>query len=174
MYFLLKHPSTYQKLVKELDSAQVPNGPIPYAHTSELPYLNAVIREAIRLHPAVSMMLERVVPPGGLRLDDGRGIPAGTVVGINPWVVNRDFGVFGDDADSFRPERWLQDEDEGREDFEVRLKEMRAADFSFGAGNRGCIGRNLAMMEMLKALSTLLLRYQVSFYFNWLFVVKWC
>ena len=58
---------------------------------------NAVVREAMRLHPGIGMALERVVPAGGLPLKDGRVVPPGTVVGLNPWVIHRDRGVYGED-----------------------------------------------------------------------------
>lgn len=59
------------------------------------------------MHPAVGMLLERVVPSSGTFLA-GHRFPAGTVVGINPWVAARDKAVYGDDADIFRPERWIE------------------------------------------------------------------
>ena len=86
MYFLLKNPEECDKLIAELEKAQMPQ-PIPYSKAATLPYLDAVIRESMRLYPAVAMMLERVVPDGALTLPDGRSIPVGTVVGINPWVI---------------------------------------------------------------------------------------
>lgn len=59
------------------------------------------------MHPAVGLLLERVVPQGGARLGDA-WLSEGTVVGINPWVASRDKTVYGPDADVFRPERWLE------------------------------------------------------------------
>lgn len=59
------------------------------------------------IHPAVGLLLERVVPPGGANIA-GLWLPEGTVIGMNPWVAARDRTVYGDDADTFRPERWLQ------------------------------------------------------------------
>lgn len=58
------------------------------------------------MHPAVGLLLERVVPPGGTDIA-GMFLPEGTVVGMNPWVAARDESVYGDDAYTFRPERWL-------------------------------------------------------------------
>lgn len=64
------------------------------------------------MYPVVGTPFDRVVPKGGDILS-GYFVPEGTVVGISGWVTQRDKGVFGDDADSFRPERWL-DVDEKR------------------------------------------------------------
>lgn len=66
----------------------------------------------MRMHPGVQYPLERIVPSGGARLC-GFEIPAGTIVGMNAAVVHRNQDVFGADANEFRPERWL-DEDEER------------------------------------------------------------
>lgn len=145
----------------ELDAAQLPD-PIPYSKASTLSYLDAVIHESMRMYPAVAMMLERVVPEGGLTLSDGRGIPAGTIVGINPWVIGYTSDVFGTDLDSFLPERWLKTERETEDEYQERRGAMRNADLSFGAGNRICIGKNMANVEMYKIVPTLLKKYKVS------------
>lgn len=160
-YFLMKNPKKYSKLVTELDAAQLPQ-PVPYSVASKSPYLDAVVRESMRLYPAVAMMLERVVPEGGLTLSDGRELPAGTTVGINPWVIGHTSEVFGTDLDTFLPERWLKAEDEDDDEYKERLQAMKSADLSFGAGNRICIGKNMALVEMYKIIPTLLLRYNVS------------
>jgi hypothetical protein len=60
----------------------------------------------MRRHSAVSFPLERVVPEGGAEICSAM-LPSGTVVGINPVVIHHDTSIYGDDAASFRPERWL-------------------------------------------------------------------
>jgi len=60
-------------------------------------------------------------------------LPGGTVVGINAWVVQRDRSVYGEDADEYRPERWLEAGEE-------ELKGMERAFLAFGMGMRMCIG----------------------------------
>lgn len=59
------------------------------------------------MHPGVQYPLERIVPQGGVALC-GEYLPAGTVVGVNAAVIHRNKGIFGEDADDFRPERWDQ------------------------------------------------------------------
>lgn len=116
----------------------------------------------MRMHPVVSGILERIVPAGGLTLSDGRVIAPGTKVGINPWVLNRNKDVYGEDADVFRPERRLRGEGENEEMYEARLKTMKAIDFTFGAGRRVCVGSNMATVEIHKLTSTLFSRFDVS------------
>ena len=106
------------------------------------------------MHPALGLVLERVVPASGLQLRDTKKtfLPPGTVVGINPWVLHRDTRIFGDDAHSWNPERWL-DKDE------VKVKRMEHHLMTFGAGKRTCLGRNIANLEMHKLVAALLIRY---------------
>jgi len=79
-----------------------------------MPYLQAVMKEAMRMHPAVGVSMPRYVPSGGAEID-GRWYPAGTVVGVNAWVIHRNKEVFGEDADAFRPERWLESDSKAKE-----------------------------------------------------------
>lgn len=72
-----------------------------------MPYFQACMREALRMHPAVGQLLERIVPAEGATVS-GHFLPGGTIVGMNPWVAARDNSVYGMDACEFRPERWLE------------------------------------------------------------------
>lgn len=65
----------------------------------------------MRIHPPTGFILERVVPDGGVTLG-GTYLPKGTIVGVNSWVIHYNKQVFGDDVDVFRPERWLEDDQE--------------------------------------------------------------
>ena len=166
-YLVLRHPRVHERLVSELRSASPPlPSPVPHTMTSSpsrLQYLNAVVLESTRLHPSLGLILERVVPPGaGLRLADGNVLPPGTIVGMNPHVVQRDKAIFGPDPEVFRPERWLRNEAETEGSWETRKKRMRDADLSFGAGNRACIGKELALMELKKTVATLFKDFDVS------------
>ncbi|CAG8980606.1 hypothetical protein HYALB_00013761, partial [Hymenoscyphus albidus] len=126
------------------------------------PSLQAVIKEALRIHPPVGQTLERIVPAQGLGLPDGRVIPSGTIVGMNPWVVTRNKEIHGEDVEVFRPERWLKSEDESEDTAEARLKILKDVDFIFGGGNRVCTGKNLALTEMSKVTATLFGRYEME------------
>lgn len=162
VYALLKNPGKAQKLHEELDEANV-SLPARWKDISKLPYLDAVIRESQRLYPSLGLMLEREVPKDGLTLPDGRYIPEGTKVGINPSVVNMDIRVFGDDVVAFRPERWFRKEGEDDQCFAHRLRRMQeTADFMFGAGSRVCMGKYFAKMEMYKLIATLYSAFDVS------------
>ena len=84
MYHLLKNPSSLSKLTKEIDSAAVEGRISKYVTWREsrtLPYLEACVNEATRLHPPFALPFERVVPANGLEVD-GYSIPPGTIVGM--------------------------------------------------------------------------------------------
>lgn len=201
-YYLLTNPSTLDKLLAELSAAQEAatlSLPVPtYHETQHLPYLNACIREALRLNPALSLPLERVVPPEGLTLNHASltshkpiTLQPGTIVGINPYVQHRDPSIFGTDAESWRPERWLpssssqtpkpkpkaahdlKSEDETSE--EEAIKRMDHALLVFGAGKRSCLGKNIAMLELSKVVPAVLLRFRLELVDakRWRVVNKW-
>lgn len=70
-----------------------------------------MINETLRMHANTGLILERIVPEGGTTID-GHTIPVGTVIGVNAWVIHRNKKVFGEDVDVFRPERWLEADEE--------------------------------------------------------------
>lgn len=165
LYYTMKDERVLNKLCQELrDVANVGriSMPVSWKQSQELPYLDAVIKEAPRLHPAVGLMLERVVPDGGLQLPNGPLLQQGTIVGANPWIIHR-HSVFGDKVEDFIPERWLQWEDESEEEFHERRQQMVRATLTFGAGPRICIGKNISLLEIYKLIPSLLLTYDVRF-----------
>lgn len=144
-YYLCRNPKTHAQLsheIREADAAGLLSPIATYAQAASLPYLSAIINEAFRIHPPVGLILERHVPAGGETIS-GIHLPEGTVVGINAWVLHRNKEIFGKDAHCFRPERWIECDPE-------QLKEMRRNLFTFGAGSRACIGRNIALFEIFK------------------------
>lgn len=84
MYYLLKNLSSLSKLKKEIDDA-VAEGRISkyvtWKESQTLPYLEACVNEATRMHPPFALPFERVVPTSGLEVD-GYFIPPGTRVGM--------------------------------------------------------------------------------------------
>ena len=155
IYHLLKHPSSYARLCDEVRSNL--RLPVSFAEANELPFLRAVIREAMRLHPSVGQILGRIVPAGGATIG-GHFIKAGAEVGMSPWVLHRDPSVFPD-PDAFRPERWILGEGTKSED---DLRVMNRSFFAFGYGTHTCSGRHISIMEITKIIPTLLLKYDLN------------
>ena len=163
VYLLLKNPAKLQRLMQELREHDL-SYPVTWKESQQLPYLIAVVHEALRLHSAVGLSLERKVPDTGLQMPDGTTLPAGTLVGMNAWVVHRTPAVYGDDADVFRPERWLRAEGEEEASFERRLTAMKKADMAFGytGSKRVCLGRNISYLEIYKLIPTLFLEFDLT------------
>ncbi|KKK17042.1 hypothetical protein AOCH_004422 [Aspergillus ochraceoroseus] len=101
----------------------------------DLPYMNRVITEALRLYPAVPSALPRVVPEKGATMA-GYWIPGGATVSTQLYTLHRDPEVF-ENPERFDPSRW-----------EEPSKNMKDAFMPFGAGSRNCIGLHLARMEL--------------------------
>jgi cytochrome P450 len=87
----------------------------------------------------------------------GRYVPGGTEIGANPYVVHRDTKIFGEDADVFRPERWLL---EGGQ--EEKVREMEKYLMTFGYGTRVCLGKNIAQLETQKLCCQLLRDFEIE------------
>ncbi|KAF4340980.1 cytochrome P450 monooxygenase oxidoreductase, partial [Fusarium beomiforme] len=157
IYFLIKHPDKMTKAISEIDTADRGgklSDPISYKEAiAHLPYIGAAIKEAMRLHPSVGLLMERHVPSQGAEIC-GQFIPGGTIVGINPWVLQHDPKVYKD-PEAFIPERWLT------EDAEL-LSRMENSFLAFGAGSRTCVGKNISLMEMHKVVPQLLRRYIIE------------
>lgn len=155
IYYLLKNDKEMIKLQQEIDKTcdehhWPTNRPVALDVAESMEYLQAVIYESMRLFPANGLPLARVSPPGGLHID-GHYFPPGVQLTVYSWALHRKPELFGEDATQFRPERWLDKE---------RSADLHRYFFSFGQGSRACLGRNLAWMEMLKAISTLFRRYK--------------
>lgn len=171
-YFLLKNPKTLARLQGELDQAgregafaDTETGLVTWHESQRLTYLDACIKEAFRLHPAAGLPLERVVPEGGAEIA-GHFVQGGTIVGCSAWLIHMNKGIFGEDAELYRPERWLYDEklcktEIGKRGEEARVKEMNGTMFQFGMGSRTCIGKNISLLEIYKLVPSMLRRFEV-------------
>jgi len=119
-----------------------------------MPYLQAVIKEGLRIFPPVTGIMNKDVPSMGDTYKD-IFLPPGTKIGYSVFGLFRNVSIWGKDVDVFRPERWLV-EVEGEE--KVRKQEA-ALDLVFGYGRWQCLGRNVALMELNKVF------VEVSFFF---------
>ncbi|EED17999.1 benzoate 4-monooxygenase cytochrome P450, putative [Talaromyces stipitatus ATCC 10500] len=154
MYNLLTNPRTLEKLHAELVAANVSRPRPRWSEVHNLPYLDAVVQEALRVHPPFALPFERIVPEGGLHIS-GQYIPANTVIGASPYVVNRHKPTYGDDAELWRPERWLEGGPEVRKKRDDGL-------LTFGAGRRICLGKHIGIFEVKKLIPFLVLNYDIS------------
>jgi cytochrome P450 len=139
---LITSPDIYCKLRAEIDDATL-SSPVQDIEAKGLPYLQACIREGLRIWPPATSPGFKLVPKGGDTIA-GVYLPQGTKVGMSIYNVMRDKAVFGEDADVFRPERWLDAGDEKRDTMEKQL------DMLFSPGKWMCLGKSIAWLELNK------------------------
>ncbi|KAJ0420668.1 cytochrome P450 [Aspergillus carlsbadensis] len=164
IYQVLKAPErVLAKLRHELDSvipadtnqdSGTPNIP-PWALVStQLPYLDACIKETFRIHPSTGFNMERVTPPGGAVIDS-HFVPEDTVVSCSTWVIHRHKPTYGEDVETFRPERWL-------EASRTQRAEMERLLCPFGFESRLCLGREIGLFEVYKVGAVLLRDFDMA------------
>ncbi|KAF2841841.1 putative P450 monooxygenase [Patellaria atrata CBS 101060] len=163
IFLITTSPQIYTKLMAELDDAlnagKFTRPIMTDAESRQLPYLQACIKEGLRMYPPVTGLLAKQSPPEGDWVD-GKFIPGGVQIGWNSWGLMRRKDVFGNDPEVFRPERWFAAEDEEQETAAKRIENMEGVQgMVFGYGRFGCLGKNVAVMELDKAVAELLLRF---------------
>jgi len=145
---LLQRPDYLAEVVEELDALTAEDPEISYQALREMPKLEAAIKEALRLHPPLIILLRVAKSPVDV---GGHQIPVGTTVAASPSVSNRDPQAFVD-PEAFDPARYLG----GREDDVGNPWSW----IPFGAGRHRCVGAAFAMMQLKAIFSVLLQRYQ--------------
>ncbi|KAI1862730.1 uncharacterized protein JN550_010067 [Neoarthrinium moseri] len=140
---------TQSEIKKELIDA---TNPTLFDNTKLLKYTQACIKESQRLYPVISMSLMRAVPWTGLNLH-GYYFPPGTTVGCNPTAYHHNTAVFGENAGSFNPDRWL-----GSPEAHVNLDH---AALTWGGANRRCPGQHLAQLICSKAFARLMKDFDI-------------
>ncbi|KAI5781555.1 cytochrome P450 [Geopyxis carbonaria] len=134
IYHLLTNPETNIKLKEEIRSRFNDVSEITPSSTVNLPYLNAVIEESLRISPPGPTGLPRYSPGETV---DGHYIPKGVRLSSHPWTISHN-EAYWKDHNAFRPDRWLDPDN----------TDHREASLPFGIGPRNCIGINLAWIEM--------------------------
>ncbi|KAM3420831.1 Bifunctional cytochrome P450/NADPH--P450 reductase [Cercospora zeina] len=152
IYYLLKNPEALHKAQQEIDTV-IGSAPVEFKHMSKLPYIEAVLREALRLTPTAPGF---TVGPKSTKepfvLGGKYVLPGDAKVTILLTRVGRDPAVYGEDANEFRPERMLDE----------NFKKLPAGAWKpFGNGKRGCIGRPFAWQEALLALALVLQNFNL-------------
>lgn len=148
---IITNPHIYTSLRAEIDTflaaGRISSPVIRDAEAKEMPYLQACIKEGLRIWPPLTGLMTKLVPPGGDTFN-GQFIPGGTEISYSAWGVHHDKRVYGEDADVYRPERWLV-EVTGKE----KLGAMeRSVEMVFGSGRYGCLGKSVALVELKRCL----------------------
>lgn len=153
---IMTNPRVYVKLQSEIDDAvrdgfapKSGEGLITAAQTKQLPYLQAVIREALRVWPPVANIFSRDVPPGGdTVMVDGESVflPGGVCIGYSAYGMHHSEKIYGKDAEAFRPERWLE------ADGDKLVEMIQTNELTFGHGKFQCLGKPVAQIEIGKTI----------------------
>jgi len=152
LYDLTKHPTVTNKVIEEIESkCGVPgdaNSDFSFETVvNNLPYLHAVIMESQRLHPTVPENFRMAVKDD--TLPDGTKILAKSCVMYSAYTMNHSELYWGDDADEFNPDRFMN-----------RLEPSPYLFPIFNAGYRLCPGKPLALTEIKVTLARLLPSYE--------------
>ncbi|MCL7044673.1 hypothetical protein MKW94_021358 [Papaver nudicaule] len=158
LYMLCQHPDIQEKVAQEVrEATKVKNNisfeefaPMVTEETLErMQYLHAAITETLRLYPAVPV--DPKICFSDDTLPDGFDVKKGDMVAYIPYAMGRMKFIWGDDAEVFRPERWLNDDG-------IFQNESPFKFTAFQAGPRICLGKEFAYRQM-KIFSAVLLRY---------------
>ncbi|KAI8140191.1 cytochrome P450 [Fennellomyces sp. T-0311] len=155
-YNLMLNPRIEAKLLEEIEKCWPKETADPstlYDTVKSLIYAHAVIYETLRLYPSVPMgarfAVENDVWPDGTR------IKKHDIAAWSGYAMGRSTKIWGSDAKDYRPERWIDDD-------EKLIRESQGKWPAFNGGPRICLGRNLAVLEAVVAIATLMQRYSFS------------
>lgn len=149
LYETARHPEVADRLREELDRTLAGQAPSPTQLARELPYLEMVMDETLRLYPPAWIGPRRAVRDFEFA---GQTVPRDAYVNYSSWASHRLPDVF-DDPETFRPERFTP---------ERRAALPRGAYVPFGGGRRICIGKRFGQTEVMLVSAMLLSRYRLE------------
>ncbi|PNP82923.1 hypothetical protein FNYG_03801 [Fusarium nygamai] len=158
-YLLTKHPEYQAKLREEVRNSLpedlATNPTVDLAGILEqLPYLNGVMHETLRLYPTVPLTMRQAIRD--TRIGD-QFIPEGTDIMVSIWYINRSEAIWGPDATEFKPERWITD------DGKPNQNGGASSNYNFLTflhGPRSCIGQGFAKAELRCLLATMVRSFE--------------
>ncbi|KAH7097796.1 cytochrome P450 [Auriculariales sp. MPI-PUGE-AT-0066] len=163
LYELALQPAIYDKVRAEIETL---SNVYDIGALRALPYLNAFLKDCIRVRSPTGVFVERKVSPGNPAELAGYLIPSGTVVGGTSWSTGRIQSIFPD-PERIDPERWVaMKEKKWMERDDIPLAEMNAAWWPFGLGVRACVGRPLAEVEILLTLAAVVSNFRLRLHEN--------
>ncbi|XP_064461292.1 cytochrome P450 315a1, mitochondrial-like [Ornithodoros turicata] len=148
-YLLSRNPKCQATLLDEVRRVVSPGQPVTEESLARLPYVKAVIKEALRLYPVAPFLTRILADDISL---DGYNIPAGKLILMSLYTTGRDERHFTD-PHAFRPERWLRDQQEHVNSW---------ACLPFGLGVRSCIGRRVAEVQMQSLIARTVQKFDIA------------
>ncbi len=144
---MLRNPGTMKSVGNELDALFADGSDVSYQALREIPMLESAIKEALRLHPPLIILMRKVMHDFHFK---GFTVPAGKLVAVSPAISNRMPEYFRD-PERYDPSRYDAGREEDRQSF---------AWIPFGAGRHRCVGAAFAMMQLKAIFSELLRGYE--------------
>lgn len=146
---IMKNHTVMKRIQEELEEMVGVNNIVEESHIPKLRYLDATIKETLRLHPVLPFLLPR--SPSQECTVGGYTIPKGCTVFLNVWSIHRDPRYWDNPLD-FKPERFLTYEEKNKWDYTGQNLNF----FPFGSGRRACVGIPLAEKMQMYILASLL------------------
>ncbi|XP_074561719.1 flavonoid 3'-monooxygenase CYP75B137-like [Curcuma longa] len=147
---IVRKPEILRRVQAELNSVVGRDAVVEESHISRLPYLAAVIKEVLRLHPALPLMVPHC--PSATCVIGGYTVPAGARVFVNVWAIHRDPEIWQDPLE-FRPERFAGGGEAGKQSWDFSGNDFRY--LPFGSGRRICAGMVMAERMVAYMVATL-------------------
>ncbi|PHT58076.1 hypothetical protein CQW23_00439 [Capsicum baccatum] len=142
---IMNRPDVLRKLQQELETVVGKDNIVEESHIQQLPYLYAVMKEVLRIHPALPLLVPHC--PSETCTVGGYTVPKGSRIFINVWAIQRDPSIW-ENPTEFLPERFLDDKwDYSGNDFNY---------FPFGSGRRICAGIAMAERMFMYSLASLI------------------
>nr|XP_043635903.1 cytochrome P450 Tp4149-like [Erigeron canadensis] len=148
---LIRHPRVMKKLQQEVTEIANGKSMITERDLEKMKYLKAVIKETLRLHLSVPLLIQRETTQDVKLM--GFDIAARTMVVVNAWAIAKDPAVW-EEPDNFKPERFLNSP--------IDYKGLHHEFIPFGAGRRGCPGIQFAIVVNELALANLVYKYDLA------------
>jgi cytochrome P450 len=144
---MMNHPTMLKKLLTELDTVVGKDKLVDESDLPQLPYLQAIIKETLRLHCPLPLLTRKASEDCTI---DGHFVPAGTPVLLNYWAVGRDPEYWKDSLE-FNPERFSDDNKGNEIDFRGQHFQL----LPFGTGRRMCPGATLGLLVVTTGFAAL-------------------
>ncbi|MFS7951325.1 putative cytochrome P450 [Helianthus anomalus] len=148
---LIKNPRVMKKLQNEITEIAQGRSMISEEDLEKMQYLKAVVKENLRLHPPVPLLLPRIATQDAKLM--GYDVPSGTQVLVNVWKIGRDSTLW-EEPEEFRPERFLTNA--------VNYKGHHFEWLPFGAGRRTCPGILFSVVILELAIANIVYKFDLA------------
>ncbi|EGG11203.1 cytochrome P450 monooxygenase [Melampsora larici-populina 98AG31] len=160
-FHLIMNPGMIDRVREEISEMDrgAESGIVTYDNYRQFVWTQAVLCEALRLHPSVPKNMKMAVKHD--QIPNGPVIQPGDAVRWGDWAMGRDHDIWGPDCGEFKPTRWI--------DSEGKLKQFGPFKFhAFNGGPRLCLGINLAMLEAISVIVEIVRNFDIEFSPGWL------